>query len=75
MEMQSWMQYFWINRAWLYKDLKIWDFQQMELGHTVAYRAWKSEALGSILTRDNILLLDYFLFSCDSVESTEYISI
>ena len=38
-----------INRAWIYKDLKVCDFQQIgELAQIVACRAVKSETLGSL---------------------------
>ena len=62
-----------ITRAWLYlKVLKL--TANMKLAHTVACKALKLEALGSSPTGHNILILD-FLFSSDSVESTECISI
>ena len=46
-----------------------------ELTQIVACRALKSEVLGLIPTGRNILLQDFLLFSCDSVESAECISI
>ena len=64
--------FFGINIAWPYKDLKGWDFQQIvELAQIVACRAVKWE----VPSGGNILLLDFFLFSRDSVEFTEFISI
>ena len=60
-----------ISRTWLYKDLKVWDFQQIDnyVAYIVACRAWKSGALGSTPTRGNILLMDFFfLFSRNSAE-------
>ena len=58
------------------QDLKVCDFQQIgELTQIVACRAVKSEALGSLPTGGNILLLDFFLFSRVPVEYTERISI
>ena len=63
-----------MNRAWLQKDLKGWDFQQIgELIQIVACRTVKLEALGSLPSGSNTLQLDYFssLETCDSVESVE----
>ena len=49
--------FFRINRAWLQKDLKGWDFQQMgELAQSVACRTWK---FGLTSQWGNILLLDF----------------
>ena len=68
------LELFWINRARLYKDLENWDFQQIgELAQTVACRTWKSTVPGFNSHWGKILLL-YFLFSYDSVESAEYVS-
>ena len=50
-----------INRAWIYKDLLVWDFRQTgELGRIVACRAVKSEALGSLPSEGNIFPQDFF---------------
>ena len=55
--------FFGINKAWPYKDLKGWDFQQIvESSQIVAYRPLKSEALHSLPSGGNILLLDPFCF-------------
>ena len=36
-----------INKEWLHKDLKDWDFQQIgEFAQAVACRTWKSEVPG-----------------------------
>ena len=56
-------KFFGIKRAWLYEDLKVWDFQQIgELAQTLVCRAVKSEALVSLPSEGDILLLVFFVF-------------